>query len=143
MATFAWTWESSLLDGLEDVVLAYFCGLPMFPYELVSHSPFRFDFVRGTRSAGILGQIYIGKLRSTLTVTCRPTPQREVEWSFNYDVFSTVYEGCGNSLKDLESALSEEVDSFLEYYAAFVRNPRRLSHLDAESTGIDLADGKD
>ena len=120
VASFSWTWKSGLLEGVGNVVLAYFCGLPSFPYELESQTPFKFTFVRGKRSVGLVDDFHLGDLRTKLIVTCRPTAHLQVEWSFKHEVFSAVYEfSVGDPIPKLQRFLSDEIDGFFAYYRAF------------------------
>lgn len=134
MASFSWTWTSDLIDDISVVVRAYFCGLPACPYQLASQNPFCFELVRGKRTAywwallmGTAATIAkMADLRTELTVTCRPTVQRTVDWSFKYNVFTSLYKCAGHSVEELGSALKQEVDGFVGYYQAFGRDVDRL-----------------
>jgi hypothetical protein len=122
MATASHTWNSPYLDGAGDLLAAYFCGLPEAPYDMVQLSPFRAAFKRGKRVIGdLMGKKWTDH-KTTLTVTLRPSAQKRVDWSFNFD-FATALSYLFNDEEaesKIRQVLKAEVDGFCKYYLEFV-----------------------
>lgn len=120
MASAAWNWKSRAVDGAQNLLAAYYCGLPYYPYDIAQLTPFRVIFRRGRIANEILGSDWRDR-RTTLTVTLRPTHDGQIEWSFNYDVVAGLSIALSGPTAELElrKHLSNEVDGFVAYYSGF------------------------
>ncbi len=119
MAIVTWTWQSPPVQGLHDLIEAFYSGLPHFSYSIVEQSRFKTVLSRGQPlsilAALVGGQYFYGDLYTVLTITHRPTADGLIDWSFRYDVELRQ----NADFKPVQDLTSEETDAFLEYYTQF------------------------
>jgi len=126
MAWWSWPWSGPLVEGVNEIVVAYFCALPHYPYRVVSAAPFRLEFRRGSHLKGwVSGEYEVQDLHTHLTAVFRPTAGGGVEGSLRFDVDTVAYELGGNPLRAIENTLREEFSGFVDYYNGFTRKALR------------------
>lgn len=121
MAIVSWTWQSRPAKGLHDLIEAFYCGLPQFPYSAIEQTRFKTVLVRGESWSFLQqlvgGEYFYGDLKTVLTITHRPNADGLIDWSFRYDV--EVRQDSDS--KHVEELGCEETDGFIEYYGRFAQ----------------------
>ena len=132
MANYSWCAKTPPVPNPQDVVLAFYSGMPLCPYTPKQVTAFSIMLTRGRRARAFSfhmsgGEIKFAEFPTHLTVTVRPTPSQELEWSFSYEVGwmgETLNSGQAEvaaRVGKMSDFLKAEVDAFVEYCLGFAK----------------------